>query len=99
MPVVPRDRHGARLLAAGAAGLACREDLLEFKADKRGRSCQVFDVPFLKVPVLGRPTAALLVAMQERPASPYRSPQGGHARKRMCCPSLQVVVTVSCGGL
>ena len=33
----------ARLFAAQAAGLACREDPLEFKGDKRGRSRQVFD--------------------------------------------------------
>ena len=33
----------ARLLAAQAAGLACREDPVEFKPDKRGRSRQIFD--------------------------------------------------------
>ena len=44
----------ARLLASQAAGLACREDPLEFKADKRGRSRQVFNSC-----VLGKPSATL----------------------------------------
>ena len=33
----------ARLTAAEAADLACREDPLDFQADKRGRTRQVFD--------------------------------------------------------
>ena len=33
----------ARFIAAEAADLACREDPLDFKADKRGRTRQVFD--------------------------------------------------------
>ena len=37
---IPRS---ARLFAAQAAGLACREDPLEFKGDKLARSRQVFD--------------------------------------------------------
>ena len=85
----------ARLLAAQANGLACREDPLESKADKRGRSRQVYDsiLEGLSFVYVNKHFVGGYAGVDA--GSPPRSSQDCHARESMHCPSLQVVVPVS----